>query len=149
MKKIVLLICFVISYFVSNGQSMKKPTINHIAIYVADINSSISFYRNIIGLDTIPEPFRDGKHAWFAIGPGISMHVIEGAGTKKEYYKNNHICFSVGSVETFTTQLRKNNISWEDRDGLKMSVTTRVDGVKQVWLQDPDGYWVEINDAKD
>jgi lactoylglutathione lyase len=32
---------------------------------------------------------------------------------------------------------------------LKQTTTTRVDGVQQIWLQDPDGYWVEINDAKD
>ncbi len=29
------------------------------------------------------------------------------------------------------------------------SITTRVDNVKQIWLQDPDGYWIEINDAKE
>jgi lactoylglutathione lyase len=23
---------------------------------------------------------------------------------------------------------------------------SRIDGVHQIWLQDPDGYWIEIND---
>jgi len=27
-------------------------------------------------------------------------------------------------------------------------VTTRPDGVHQIWFQDPDGYWLEINDVK-
>jgi lactoylglutathione lyase len=126
-----------------------KAALNHIALYVVDLKKSISFYQGIIGLDTIPEPFHDGKHAWFKIGPGISMHVIGGAASKKEYYKNQHTCFNVPSVEIFTQMLRKNNLPWEDRDGAKMAVTTRVDGVKQIWLQDPDGYWIEINDAKE
>jgi len=30
-----------------------------------------------------------------------------------------------------------------------MKVTNRVDGVHQIYLKDPDGYWLEINDAKD
>jgi lactoylglutathione lyase len=126
-----------------------KASLNHIALYVVDVKKSTSFYKDIIGLDTIPEPFHDGKHTWFKIGPGISLHVIEGAAVKKEYYKNQHVCFSVSSVADFLQILRKNNLSWEDRDGAKRAVTTRVDGVKQIWLQDPDGYWVEINDAKE
>jgi lactoylglutathione lyase len=27
-------------------------------------------------------------------------------------------------------------------------VTDRPDGVHQVYLQDPDGYWIEVNDNK-
>lgn len=123
-----------------------KARINHLAVYVVDLQKSGDFYMNIIGLDSIPEPFHDGKHIWLRIGPGSSMHIIQGAESKKEYYKNNHICFSVPSVEAFTELLRKKSISWEDVSGKKMSITTRVDGIRQIWLQDPDGYWLEIND---
>jgi len=35
---------------------------------------------------------------------------------------------------------------FEDWAGTKGAVTTRVDKVKQLYLQDPDGYCVEIND---
>lgn len=133
-----------------SAQSSKlNAVLNHTAIYVLDAKASGAFYRNIIGLDTIPEPFHDGKHVWFRIAPGIAMHVIQGAATKKDYYKNQHSCFSVASVEGFTETLKKNRIAWEDRDGAKQAITTRVDGVKQIWLQDPDGYWIEINDARE
>ena len=27
-------------------------------------------------------------------------------------------------------------------------VQTRADGVKQIYMQDPDGFWIEVNDAK-
>lgn len=126
-----------------------KVRINHTAIFVKDLKVTKKFYENIIGLDTIPEPFHDGKHAWYSIGPAVSMHVIEGASSRKEYYKNQHTCFSVASVEEFTKTLSKNNIPFEDVAGKKNAITTRVDGVKQIWLQDPDGYWLEINDAKE
>lgn len=125
-----------------------KVRLNHTAIYVTDLKKSIPFYQDIIGLDTIPEPFHDGKHAWFRTGPGLALHVIEGAPAKKEYYKNQHTCFSVSSIEAFTNLLVQKSIPWEDRDGKKNAVTTRVDGVKQIWLMDPDGYWVEVNDEK-
>jgi catechol 2,3-dioxygenase-like lactoylglutathione lyase family enzyme len=46
-----------------------KVSLNHIALYVVDLKISTSFYHDIVGLDTIPEPFHDGRHTWFNIGP--------------------------------------------------------------------------------
>jgi lactoylglutathione lyase len=148
MKNIFLLLTVIFFSFISSAQLGNRPTINHTAIYVVDVKTSAAFYQTILGFDTIPEPFHDGKHAWLKIGPGIAMHIIQGADVKKEYYKNQHTCFSISSFDAFIETLKKNNIGWEDRDGKKMAFTIRVDGVKQVWLQDPDGYWIEINDAK-
>ncbi|MFN8250788.1 MAG: VOC family protein [Ferruginibacter sp.] len=150
MKKYILIMMALTLFtgHVTHAQQTKAH-INHTAIFVMDVKTSAAFYQNIIGLDTIPEPFHDGKHAWFKTGPGIALHIIQGAAAKKEYYKNQHTCFSVASVEAFTSMLAAKNISYEDVKGNKGSVTNRVDGVKQLWLQDPDGYWIEINDAKD
>lgn len=126
-----------------------KVRINHTAIYVMDIKKSAFFYQNILGLDSIPEPFHDGKHVWLSIGPGIALHIIEGAPQQKEYYKNQHTCFSVESITTFTKLLLQHKIPFEDVAGKKGAITTRIDGVHQIWLQDPDGYWLEVNDAKE
>jgi len=136
--------------FVGFTQSVKSsPRFNHVAIFVKNLKVTKAFYENIIGLDTIPEPFHDGKHAWYSLGTGVSLHVIEGATQKKDYYKNQHTCLSVASVEAFTEVLKKNKVTFEDLKGSKNVFSNRVDGVKQLWLQDPDGYWIEINDAKD
>jgi lactoylglutathione lyase len=130
------------------GNPKPKATLNHVAIFVVDLQKTIAFYNGFFQLDTIPEPFHDGKHAWFSISNGVAMHVIQGAPVAKEYYKNNHICFSVASVEEFTHKLKATNIKWEDVKGVVGEITTRVDGVKQIWVNDPDGYWVEVNDAR-
>lgn len=150
MKKTIFLLMLAVSAMVNNGFAQKaKPHINHLAIFVVDLQKSNHFYMNIIGLDTIPEPFHDGKHTWLAIGPGSSLHIIEGAKARIEHFKNNHLCFSVASVDAFVETLKKNNMPFEDVSGKKNTVSLRVDGVKQIWLQDPDGYWIEINDARD
>ena len=133
------------------SHAQKTPTrvhLNHIAILVVNLEQSADFYTHIIGLDTIPEPFHDGKHVWLNIGPGLQMHIIQGAPVSRSYYKNQHCCFSVASVEVFILMLKEKKINFEDRDGTPDAITTRVDGVKQIWLMDPDNYWVEINDAK-
>ena len=55
------------------------PRVNHIAFYVRDLKTSTDFYQNVIGLPTIPEPFHDGRHTWFLIGPKTHLHIISGA----------------------------------------------------------------------
>jgi lactoylglutathione lyase len=133
----------------SQQNNQTKAHINHTAIFVVDLKKSGDFYMNVVGLDTIPEPFHDGKHIWLQTSPHTQMHIIQGAPEAKTYYKNQHTCFSVGSVEVFAKILLDKKIAFEDVKGTANTITTRVDGVKQIWLQDPDGYWVEINDAKD
>lgn len=154
MKKVSFYIFFASSLLItgnifSQRDTMSKTFLNHIALYVTDLKKSGSFYSDIIGLDTIPEPFHDGKHIWYSIGPKSHLHLIEGAVYKPEHNKNNHLCFSVASVETFITTLKKKNIAFENWAGEKSVFNTRVDGVKQIYFRDPDGYWIEINDAKD
>jgi lactoylglutathione lyase len=146
----ILATAMILGAQVAAAQNQKpNARLNHTAIFVADIKASANFYQNILGLDTIPEPFHDGKHVWLRTGPAMSLHIIEGAKEKKQYYKNQHTCFSVASVDEFVEVLKKNKIEFEDLQGKKNVFSNRVDGVKQLWLRDPDGYWVEINDAKD
>ena len=83
------------------------------------------------------------------VGPKSHLHIISGATEKTSHDKNTHLCFTVPSVEAFLPVLKKNNIPYENWAGEKSAITLRVDGVKQVYFQDPDGYWLEINDAKD
>jgi lactoylglutathione lyase len=39
-------------------------------------------------------------------------------------------------------------LAFEDVSGKQNAITTRIDGVHQIWLKDPEGYWLEVNDAK-
>lgn len=131
-----------------NATAQKQtPVLNHIAVYVKDLAVSTHFYLNILQLDTIPEPFHDGKHTWFRVGVKSHLHLIQGAGSVFSHNKNNHTCFSVASVDEFIKQLEKYKIEYEDWPGQKFAVTKRVDGVKQIYFKDPDGYWIEVNDA--
>ena len=134
---------------VTNAQNKAlKITIDHVALYVVNLEKEASFYRDVLQFDTLAEPFHDGKHAWFTIGPGIAMHIIQGAEKPKEYFKNNHLCLSVASIEAFTKRLNSMKIGFEDKEGKQGAITNRVDGVHQIWLKDPEGYWIEVNDAK-
>ena len=139
---------FLINADVSCAQSQTIPKLNHIAIFVHDLQKSTGFYKNVIVLQLIEEPFKDGKHTWFSLGGPVQFHVISGAKEDMEHFKTQHICFSVASINNFILHLNKNNIEFTNLKGDSKSPTTRIDGVKQIYLQDPDGYWIEINDEQ-
>jgi lactoylglutathione lyase len=148
MKYTLLSLFICVGLFAKAQNTNTKAHINHTAIFVIDIAKSGNFYTNMIGLDTVPEPFHDGKHIWYKTAEHTMLHVIQGADQKKEYYKNQHTCFTVPNFNGFIEKLNQLNWSYEDVAGNKQKITTRVDGVHQIWLQDPDGYWIEINDDK-
>lgn len=124
------------------------PQINHIALYTQNLQKSTVFYRDLLGLDTIPEPFHDGKHTWFTIGPKAALHLIEGLGAPVEQNKNNHLCFSIRALQPLIDKLQQAGIPYEDWPGKPNSITTRVDGVHQIYFRDPDGHWLEVNDER-
>ena len=148
MKKFFSSFMFAVFFLYPFITKAQKPVFNHLAVYVTDLQRSTQFYRDVIGLDTIPEPFHDGRHTWFGIGPTGHLHVISGATSQAVRPKDNHLCFSVPSVDEFVKRLHKARVPYEDWAGKSQSVTTRVDGVKQIYFKDPDGYWIEVNDAK-
>jgi len=145
----VLLLVLSMGFTVSSSAQVTNARLNHIAFYVKDLKISSDFYHNVVGLDTIPEPFHDGHHTWFLIGPKSHLHIISGATVNLPKEKNAHLCFTVPSVTDFITRLTTYKVPYENWAGDKMAVTNRVDGVKQVYFQDPDGYWIEINDARE
>ncbi len=148
-KLLYLVIAFSVFSFSTLKAQETKPRLNHIALYVTDLKASTAFYMKIVGLDTIPEPFHDNLHTWFSIGPKSHLHIIEGGKERFVHHKHTHLCFTVQSVEEFSKKLQAANIPYEDWPGKPQSITTRVDGVKQLYFKDPDGYWIEINDARE
>lgn len=132
--------------FLQPVQAQQKPRINHIALSVAQLERSRVFYQEVIGLDTIPEPFHDGRHVWFAVGDAAHLHLIQNPPPIEVPSKNTHLCFSVADIKAFVATLQKRGIAYEDWPGKVGAITTRTDGIHQVYLKDPDGYWIEIND---
>lgn len=145
MKQLFFALLFCVTAITSFSQE-KKPRINHVAFSVLDLNRSRVFYQNTIGLDTIPEPFHDNRHVWFAMGEGAALHLIQNPPPLVVPVKNIHLCLSVPNLTSFLERLKKSSVAYEDWPGKPSVVTKRADGVQQIYLQDPDGYWLEVND---
>ncbi len=143
------LICITLLLFTfSTMNAYSQIKIDHIAVYAKSLKESGDFYKNILGLEEIDEPFKDGLHLWLDMGNNTSMHIIEREEpwTNPTIDKTNHLCFSVADLDGFIERLNRNKIPYEDFPGNVGEINIRPDGIRQIYVQDPTGYWLEIND---
>ncbi|MDR0791796.1 MAG: VOC family protein [Chitinophagaceae bacterium] len=149
MKKIFhLLILFVAISSVQKLQAQTiKPVFNHITIYVVDMEKANKFYRKAMLLKEVSNPFNDGVHTWFALGNGTQLHVVQGAKEKTPHDINIHLAFSVPSIKKFMEHLDNLHVKHGNWGGEQGKIQMRPDKVPQIYLQDVDGYWIEVNEA--
>jgi lactoylglutathione lyase len=132
----------------SQNNNTNQPVFNHAALCAKNLRKTADFYSTVIQLQKIHHPFNDTLHVWFKIGEGLALHVIQGDCPTNVHDISIHLCFSVPSLEAFMKHLDAMNVKYGNWNGEPKKVQLRADGVHQVYLQDPDGFWIEINDAK-
>ena len=77
----------------------------------------------------------------------FQLHLIGGRVKPVDGATNTHFAFRVANLADQLRILDLNHVAWSNSDGAPHKVTTRVDGVLQAYFQDPDGYWIEVNQA--
>jgi lactoylglutathione lyase len=133
------------SLFSQTTPANQSLELDHSTVYVHDLQKSAEFYEKVMRLEKIPEPFKDGRHIWFRIGAHHQLHVVSGATAVTEQDILVHLAFRVASLPEFTARLDKMQVKYRNIKG-DGKVSVRADGVRQIYLQDPDGYWIEVND---
>jgi lactoylglutathione lyase len=154
MKKLGIFLILSLAGFLSSSLLFSQssapntaPEFNHTTVYVRDLQKSAEFYEKVIGLEKISEPFKDGRHVWFRIGEHSQLHVVSGATGARQEGIDIHFAFRVASVPDFMAHLDRMQVKYRNFKG-DGKVTIRPDGVWQIYFQDPDGYWIEVNDDK-
>lgn len=120
---------------------MEIEELNHVAIYVKDLEASYHFYHEVLELKPIPRPDFSFPGAWFRLGKQQELHLI---GSRKEeliFLKSHHFALKVKSIEQAEELLKNKGVSYT---GPK----PRPDGAIQIFIRDPDGYYIELFEAK-
>ena len=149
MKKIVILSVLVIfTACVVKAQSTNQPglTFNHLALSVKDLNRSAEFYKNVFQFSEITNRTANPNIRWISLNEGKELHLISNA-EPVTLNKSVHLALTTTNLDAFIKRLNELNVPYGDWSGKANAVTTRADGIKQIYLQDPDGYWIEINNA--
>ena len=134
--------------FSQKSLAQLKPHFNHLTVYVTDLARGAEFYKKVMMLDTIPEPFHDQRHVWFRIGEHSQLHVVSGAKEDIPHDVNVHLAFTVSSLPDFMKHLDKLGVKYGNFQGEAGKIALRPDQIQQIYLQDPDGYWIEVNNDR-
>lgn len=149
MKWILRTACFIVLFAISRRtQAQMSPHFNHLTVYVTDLARAADFYKKVMMLDTIPEPFHDHRHVWFRMAEHSQLHVVSGAKEDIPHDVNIHLAFTVNSLPDFMKHLDQMGIKYGNFAGEANKIALRPDQIQQIYLQDPDGYWIEVNNDR-
>lgn len=125
---------------------IQVKSLDHVTLVVKDLESSKAFYCGLLGMQDVPRPAFSFAGKWFQAGDtqihlileheisGPAGHIRSGEVTTR----NHHFAFLVEDVATCfeAAKAAAANIVSEPK--------SRPDGAVQLFLQDPDGYVVEL-----
>lgn len=133
--------------------------VDHVSLVVADVAVSRRFYVDLLGMEEVPRPDFDFDGAWFRAG-GTLVHLIathERSGSpginesdatghdglrppREKTSRWTHLAFRVDALDPFVDEVA----------GAGTPILTgpkrRPDGVRQLFLLDPDGHIVELTE---
>ena len=147
MKKIVVLGVLLLTGYLLQAQS-NTPfvlSLNHVALSVTDVNRSALFYGQTLKLQEITNRTQLEGIRWFSLGDGKELHLISTLKEKVTINKAVHLALTTPGFAAFLQMLQVKQIPYSDWPGTPNKVNVRADGIQQVFFQDPDGYWIEVN----
>jgi len=128
----------VLRAFIIGSQSMAITTLDHYTINVLELDTTLSFYVEVLGFENGERPPFSFPGAWLYCEGRPVVHLIGdkapgggGAGAI------DHVAFRAGGLDDFLRRLDDRGVPYSERD---------VPGgnIHQVFLNDPNGISVEI-----
>ncbi|HEX4957280.1 MAG TPA: VOC family protein [Lacibacter sp.] len=146
MKQLFLFLLLTQTTVVCKAQ---EPTftfiVNHQALSVKDLEKSAAFYSKVLGLAEITNRTGMPGIRWFSFAEGKELHLISTIKEPVQINKAVHIAVTTSKFDAFIKHLDLLKIPYSDWPGTAGKINIRADGIKQIFFQDPDGYWIEVN----
>lgn len=123
------------------GTLLKK--VNHVAIIVSDVNKSLAFYVQILGLQQIRRPNFDRHGAWLTMG-NVELHLIKGVPSAPtgDHLIVPHISMESDNIGEVLKKLNEMKIPFSKN--VSVPDSTESQPITQYFIRDPDGYYVEL-----
>lgn len=120
--------------------------LDHQSLLVADLERSVAFYRDVLGLHIVRSSGTPVSGIWMGQQDGKDLfHLNVGAPTLLP--KDNHIALRTTGFDALVERFASEGVKFVDWPGKAGTVGRHPLGFRQIYIQDPDGYWVEINDV--
>ena len=126
---------------------MPSFLLDHIALSVKNVDESIAFYQKVFQFKEIENTASDSKTRWLLIGKNKQLHLIPRPNLEVKTNKAVHFALATSNLDSFIQHLINLKIEFSDWKNTINKDYVRKDGIQQFYFQDPNGYWIEINNA--
>lgn len=117
---------------------MELLGVHHVSINVTDLDQTLAFYRDTLGLQVLgnrPDAVISVDGAWLGCPDGRELHLLV---NEMPTAKGQHWAFEVADIEATVATLTE--------AGHKVSKPATMEGIcRQVFCKDPSGNLVEFN----
>lgn len=139
---LLLAVFFSAQSFAQTEAKIEVVKHNHVALQVKDIAASTKFYKEVLGLEPVPVPDSlKAIRSWFKLGTDQQIHLLAGRTVPVSNDRNgSHFALFVQSIKAAELYLQSHQMSFHKQ--------VRFDGAVQIYLADPDGYLIELNEIK-
>ncbi len=120
-------------------KQVRATSFNHVSISVDNLEESVRFYSEILGMEKIPT-FTLASPAQFLRVGDLQLHLVQRQVPAPEYH---HFALNVDNFEAIYLKAEELNL-WDGR-GLFPHLREMPDGAVQMYIRDPSGNLIEID----
>ena len=113
---------------------MSVKGLHHVSVNVDDVATASAFYTDLLELVPVDRPDIGIPGAWLEAPNGLQIHLVEFPGGGPD---SNHMAFLVEDIDAEIAALRAK--------GLDVADWSDIGAGRQVFLRDPTGNIVELN----
>lgn len=138
------------------SEAIKKPTnirdlwskVDHVAIVVSNLETSIEYYTNVIGLKQIVQSNVDGHSVWLSCGT-LKIFLVQGEGPKfgEDGTEFPHLALSVNDLDVMKDRCKDLEIAFEEIDLARNPDCEEGSSIRGLQIRDPDGNVIVLGDA--
>ncbi|WP_272023553.1 VOC family protein [Olleya namhaensis] len=121
--------------------------LDHIALSVKDVDLSVAFYQSVFRIEEVKNTASSSKTRWLALTDHKQIHLIPRPELEVKTNKAIHFALATPNFNDFVKHLKSLEVYYSDWRDTPKKDYVRDDGIQQIYFQDPDGYWIEVNNA--
>ena len=120
-------------------KQVRATGFNHVSISVDNLEESVRFYSEILGIEKIPT-FNLASPAQFLRVGDLQLHLVQRRVPAPDFH---HFALNVDNFEAIYLKAEEFNL-WDDK-GLFPRLREMPDGAVQMYIRDPSGNLIEID----
>lgn len=118
---------------------MRATRFNHVSIHAVDLEASLRFYTEVLGMERLPSPDFAEPVEWLRLGDQ-QLHLFQ---VETPAPRHHHLGLDVDDFEA--VYVRATELGIFDRGAFAPAVRELPDGAVQMYLRDPAGNLIEID----